>query len=149
MQERQETVSVPGLGWSPGVGNGNLLQYSCQKNSMVKGAWMATVHGVSTVRREWAIERTCSWPCAGNRQACRVLSTPSALPTLRHRELYSMSCDKPEWKRIWKKNAHVKRVEKEMATHASVLSWEIPWTEEPGRLQSMESQRARHDWVTK
>ena len=35
--------------------------------------------------------------------------------------------------------------EKEMATHSSVLAWEIPWTEEPGGLQSMESQRFRHD----
>ena len=36
-----------------------------------------------------------------------------------------------------------------MATHSSVLAWEIPWTEKPGRLQSMGSQRVRHDWVTK
>ena len=34
--------------------------------------------------------------------------------------------------------------EKEMATHSSTLAWKIPWTEEPGRLQSMESQRVRH-----
>ena len=32
-------------------------------------------------------------------------------------------------------------LEKEMATHSSILAWEIPWTEEPGRLQSMGSQR--------
>ena len=36
-------------------------------------------------------------------------------------------------------------LEKEMATHSSVLAWEIPWTEEPGRLQSMVLQRVRHD----
>ena len=35
-----------------------------------------------------------------------------------------------------------------MATHSSFLAWRIPWTEEPGRLQSMRSQRVRHDWVT-
>ena len=39
-------------------------------------------------------------------------------------------------------------LEKEMATHSSTLAWKIPWTEEPGRLQSMESQRVRHDWAT-
>ena len=39
-------------------------------------------------------------------------------------------------------------LEKGMATHSSILAWRIPWTEEPGRLQSMESQRAGHDWVT-
>ena len=37
---------------------------------------------------------------------------------------------------------------KAMATHSSTLAWKIPWTEEPGRLQSMGSQRVRHDWAT-
>ena len=36
-------------------------------------------------------------------------------------------------------------LEKEMATHSSILAWKIPWTEEPGRLQSMGLQRVRHD----
>ena len=36
-------------------------------------------------------------------------------------------------------------LEKEMATHSSTLAWKIPWMEEPGRLQSMESHRVRHD----
>ena len=36
-------------------------------------------------------------------------------------------------------------LEKEMATHSSILAWEIPWTEELGRLQSMGSQRVGHD----
>ena len=36
-------------------------------------------------------------------------------------------------------------LEKEMATHSSVLAWKIPWTEEPGRLQSMGSQKVGHD----
>ena len=36
---------------------------------------------------------------------------------------------------------------KEMATHSSILAWEIPWTEERGRLQSMGWQRVRHDLV--
>ena len=35
-----------------------------------------------------------------------------------------------------------------MAPHLSILTWKIPWTEEPGRLQSMGSLRVRHDWVT-
>ena len=39
-------------------------------------------------------------------------------------------------------------LEKEMAIHSSILTWKILWTEEPGELQSMESQRAGHDWVT-
>ena len=40
-------------------------------------------------------------------------------------------------------------LEKEMATHSSILAWKSPWTEEPGRLQSMGSQRVRHNLETK
>ena len=40
---------------------------------------------------------------------------------------------------------HFHALEKEMATHSSVLAWRIPWTENPGRLQSMESHRVGHD----
>ena len=36
-----------------------------------------------------------------------------------------------------------------MATHSSILAWEIPWTEEPSKLQSMEKQRVRHNLETK
>ena len=39
-------------------------------------------------------------------------------------------------------------LEKEMATHSSILAQRIPWTEEPGRLQSTGSQRVRHDWAS-
>ena len=39
-------------------------------------------------------------------------------------------------------------LEKKMATHSSLLAWKIPWSEEPGRLQSVGSQRIRHDWGT-
>ena len=40
------------------------------------------------------------------------------------------------------------KTEKAMAPHSSTLAWKIPWTEEPGRLRSMESWRVRHNWVT-
>ena len=42
--------SIPGLGKSPGEGNGNPLQYSCLENSMDRGAWWATVCGVAKSR---------------------------------------------------------------------------------------------------
>ena len=42
--------SIPGLGRSPGEGNGNPLQYSCLENPMDRGAWWATVHGVAKSR---------------------------------------------------------------------------------------------------
>ena len=38
---------IPGSGRSPGIGNGNPFQYSCLKNSIDRGAWLATVHGVT------------------------------------------------------------------------------------------------------
>ena len=43
---------------------------------------------------------------------------------------------------------HEEPLEKEMATHLSIHAWRIPWTEEPDGLQSMGSQRVRHDCVT-
>ena len=48
---------IPGLGQSPGVGNGNPLQYSCLKNSIDRGAWWATVHGVT---KSWTRLSTCA-----------------------------------------------------------------------------------------
>ena len=48
---------------------------------------------------------------------------------------------------VWSPNQE-DPLEKGMATHSSILAWRIPWTEEPGRLQSMGLQRVRHDWAT-
>ena len=45
--DAEDMGSVPGLGRSPGGGNGNPLQYSCLENSMGRGAWRATVHRVA------------------------------------------------------------------------------------------------------
>ena len=38
-------------------------------------------------------------------------------------------------------------LEKGMATHSSILAWRSPWTEEPGGIQSTESQRIKHNWI--
>ena len=46
----RDTGSIPGLGRSPGGGHSNPLQYSCLENSMDRGAWGATVHGVTQSR---------------------------------------------------------------------------------------------------
>ena len=43
----EDSDSIPGLGRSPGGGNGNSLQYACRESSIVRGAWWATVHGVT------------------------------------------------------------------------------------------------------
>ena len=59
-----------------------------------------------------------------------VAQTVKRLPTMRETQVLSLG-----WEDL----------EKEMATHSSILAWKIPWTEEPGRLQSMGSQRVGHD----
>ena len=45
--DARDAGSVPGWGRSLGIGNGNMLQYSCLENSMDRGVWWATVHGVA------------------------------------------------------------------------------------------------------
>ena len=47
--DARDAGSIPGWGRSLGIGNGNVLQYSCLENSMDRGAWQATVHGVERV----------------------------------------------------------------------------------------------------
>ena len=55
----------------------------------------------------------------------------------------------PEMQKTWVRSLGWEDpLEKEMTNHSSTLAWKIPWTEEPGRLQSMRSQRVGHDWVT-
>ena len=48
--DARDLGSIPGLGGSPGGGNGNPLQYSCMENSTDRGAWWATVHEVTKSR---------------------------------------------------------------------------------------------------
>ena len=50
--DARDVGSIPGLGRSPGEGNGNPLQYSCLENPMDRGAWQATVHGVAKSRTQ-------------------------------------------------------------------------------------------------
>ena len=70
----------------------------------------------------------------GNAHASLVAHTVKNLPAMQETQVLSLG-----WEDILKKG---------MATHFSILAWRIPWTEEPGRLQSMGSQRVRHDWAT-
>ena len=64
-------------------------------------------------------------------RASLVAQTVKHLPTMRETRVQSLGREGP--------------LEKEMATHSSILAWKIPWTEEPGRLQSMGSQRVGHN----
>ena len=67
----------------------------------------------------------------GSWWAFLVAQRVERLPAMRETQVRSLGREDP--------------LEKEMATHSSILFWRIPWTEEPGRLQSTGSQRVRHD----
>ena len=49
-EDKRDSSSIPGLGRSPGEGNGSPLHYSCLENPMDRGTWYATVHGVTKSR---------------------------------------------------------------------------------------------------
>ena len=116
---------IPGSGRSPGEGNGNPLQYYCLKNPMDRGAWWATVHGVAK-RRKQLSNFTSLW-------ASLVAQRLKHLPAMQETWVQSSGQEDP--------------LEKKMETNSSILAWRIPWTEEPGGLQSTGSQRAGHDWA--
>ena len=63
-----------------------------------------------------------------------VAQTVKNLPVMQETRVWSLGWEDP--------------LEKVMATHSSILAWRISWTEEPGRLQSLELQRVGHDWTT-
>ena len=67
------------------------------------------------------------------------------LPTMRETRVQSLSLEDLLEKEM---ATHSSLLEKEMATHSSILAWKTPWTEEPGRLQSIGSQGVGHDCVT-
>ena len=60
-----------------------------------------------------------------------MAQTVKSMPAIRETQVQSLGQEDP--------------LEKEMATHSSILAWEIPWTEEPGGLQSLGSRRVGHD----
>ena len=67
-------------------------------------------------------------------RASLVAQRIKLLPAMQETRVWSLGWEDP--------------LEKEMATYSSIPAWRIPWTEEPGGLQSMGSQRVRHDWAT-
>ena len=67
-------------------------------------------------------------------RASLVAQRLNRLPAMRETWVWSLGREDP--------------LEKEMATHSSILDWKIPWTEEPGGLQFMGLQRVRHDWAS-
>ena len=67
-------------------------------------------------------------------QQLQLWDQPKHLPTIRETRVWSLDQEDP--------------LEKEIATYSGTLAWKIPWTEDPGRLQFMGSQRVGRDWAT-
>ena len=98
---------------------------------MDREAWHAAVHGVTKSRTQlsnWTELHEVEWAFQG------ALVVKNLLADARGIEMEVPSLG-------WEDS-----LEEGMATHSSILAWRIPWTEEPGRLQSMRSQRVRHEW---
>ena len=94
-----------------------------------------------TGKRNWTYEGS-TWGY-NNRGECGLYSCyylPHLTQTVKH---------VPTMQETWVRSlGREDPLEKEMAPHSSILAWKIPWTEEPGRLQSMGSQRVGHNWAT-
>ena len=111
---------------------------------MDREAWHAAIHGVAKSRTwlsdwtelNWTEPSSELWPAEFHGlYSDGVAKSWTGLRNFHfHFWLQSLGCKDP--------------LEKEMTTHSSVFAWKIPWMEEPGRLQSMGSQRIGHDWAT-
>ena len=78
---------------------------------------------------DFGLEKTC--PRTERRNLILAIVTIKCLPAMQETRVQSLRQEDP--------------LEKEMATHSSILAWRIPWTEETGGLQSTGSQRVGHD----
>ena len=99
---------------------------------MDRGAWRVTVYGVAKNRTRLSDFTSLHF---NSLLASLVAQRLKRLPAMRETWVRSLGQEDP--------------LEKEMATHSSILAWRIPWTEEPGGLQSVGLQRIGHDGVTK
>ena len=133
------------------------------ENPMDGGAWKAAVHGVAK-SRTWLSDFTftflfhaleeemathssvLAWripgmaelgglPSMGSNRVGHDWNDLAAAAAMQDTQVRSLGQEDP--------------LEEEMATHSSILAYKIPWTAEPGRLQSMGSQRVGHNFVTK
>ena len=135
---------IPGSGRSLGGGYGSPLQFSCLENSMDRGAWWATAHRVvkSWIQVKWLSMHPAPF-------VKKAAFSP----------LYCLcSLLKISWLHSWPLNyagspicgfvvVFFFSIVSIMAPYSNTLAWKIPWMEEPGRLQSVGSQRVGHDWA--
>ena len=118
--------SIPGLGKYPGEGTGNPLQYPCLEKSHERRSLIGyTLHGVAK-----------SWT-----QRSDFTFTSLSLSLVAQSLKICLQCKRHGFYPWGWNNA----LEKEMAIHSCIIAWEIPWIEEPGRLQSMGSQESNNE----
>ena len=126
---------IPGSGRSTGEGIGYPPQYSWAslvaqmvKNSASNAGDLGSIPGLGRSPGEGNCNPLqYSWTSL-------VAQTVKRLSTIRETRVQSLGWEHPR--------------EKEMAIHSKTIAWKIPWTEEPGRLQSMGLQRVRHEGAT-
>ena len=123
--DARDASSIPQSGRSPGGGHGNPLQYSCLDNPMDRGSWGRKELDIISIAAAGTF--LYSFKCVYSLVAQMVKN----LPAVQEIQIQSLGQEDP--------------LEKGMATHCSILAWRIPWTEKPGRLQSMGSHRVGHD----
>ena len=123
--DTRDTGLIPQLGRSLGGGHGNSLQHSCLENPMDRGACQFMVR----------MAPHSSYSCLENPM------DGGAWWAAVHGVTKSRT-----WLSDFTFTYHFHALEKEMATHFSVLAWRIPGTGEPGGLPSMGSHRVGHDW---
>ena len=137
--------SIPGSGRSSGGGNGNPLQYSGQENPMDREAWRARELDTTEATEHARMHTICTVP---NLQLRIKLTEIISMALTVAQMVKRLSTMLTMWETRVQSLGQEDLLEKEMATHSSILAWKIPWMVEPGRLQSMGLQRVGHNWAT-
>ena len=134
---------IPESGRCPGEGNGYPLWYSYLANSMEIGVWLAIVYGSQRVRDDWVMNTSGIWILVLQVHLCEL---PRPLWTSLPLVVKNLPANAGDIRDINLILPGSGRSPGGAATHSNIVTWRIPWAEEPGRLQSIKSQRVRHDW---